>query len=214
MILVFTGAHGAGKTTLCERIEAGSDLPFFKSEASATHRSFGVSPGADLPLETRFLVQSAILSNWLNQFHTAKRFGGGIFDRCPIDFAAYMLAGTPREADGRTSFLIQSYIQDCMKACRDLDLLLLCHPHGTKMEARGEDKPDANNEAFASLIHHLIVGFLFSQEFDFKNITAGPIEARLDQVAEHMNVWFKDQAEEATLAERGKCQRRNRSLYS
>jgi len=213
MILIFCGSHGSGKTTLCERIETGSDLHFFRSEASAIHRSFGVSPGADLPFATRFLVQSAILSNWLSQYAAAKTMGGGIFDRCPIDFAAYMLASTPREADGRTSFLIQSYIQDCMKACRDLDLLLLCHPHGARMEARGDDKPDANNEAFASLVHHLIVGFLFSQEFDFKNITGGPVESRLDQVAEHMDVWFKDRAEEAAQSERGKCQRR-RSLYS
>jgi predicted ATPase len=213
MILIFCGSHGSGKTTLCERIEGGSDLHFFKSEASAIHKSFGVSPGADLPFETRYLVQSAILSTWLNQYQTAKTIGGGIFDRCPIDFAAYMLASTPREADGRTSYLIQSYIQDCMNACGDLDLLLLCHPHGARMEASGDDKPDANNEAFASLIHHLIVGLLFNYDFDFKSVTAAPVESRLDQVAEYMNVWFKDQAESAAQSARAKCPRK-RSLSS
>jgi hypothetical protein len=62
------------------------------------------------------------------------------------------------------------------------------------MTARGDDKPD---EAFASLIHHIIVGFLFDDHFEFGDIEAGPIESRLDQVAEHMSIWFKGRADEA-----------------
>jgi predicted ATPase len=193
-VVILTGAHGTGKTAIAETMAGKTGLPFYGSQAAAAHAEFGVLPSEDLDLVTRLKVQNSILRRWVGQWGEAQQTGG-IFDRCPLDFAAYTLADVQRVLDGRLSMLVQDYTKCCLTLAKTLPPVFLCEPHGDVIGDRGADRPDAGNLAYATLIQTLIVGLIAEGGIDHEVVGPGTVSQRVDFVGRSLSAAFDANAE-------------------
>lgn len=113
-ILSLTGTHGSGKTEIATRVAEKMGIPFFPSKAGEVHARYDVAPNTDVPLSLRLTIQEKILEEHRLDFDKATETGG-VFDRCPLDFAAYMLTAVGRDGgDTPINNAIQIYVSACM----------------------------------------------------------------------------------------------------
>ena len=195
MIILFTGAHGSGKTELCKRLSEKMSLPFFESRAAQIHRDHGVTGGADIPFDLRMTIQQAILQSWLDQFREAKT-GGGVFDRCPLDFVAYTLADAQRVMPVQHIGLADAYIQSCLEAAAlNRGIMFFTRPLDGVKSARGEDKPDTANTVYATLIDMIITGLLARHQFPCRELPATTIEQRMNMITVALDAEFNTSAQ-------------------
>lgn len=195
MILMLTGSHGSGKTTLAEKLSEKLDIPFFKSHASAIHEALGVNAADDIPMKKRLEVQEAILGAWIKQHQAALMYGSGIFDRTPLDFAAYTLADVRRSSDTMDANLAESYVRHCLDLAANLPNILLVEPLSVNLGDRGTGKASAANTAYSYLIHALISGFLLDRKIRHNLVPAISLEGRVSLLARIMSKKFDLRAE-------------------
>lgn len=195
MILCFTGTQGSGKTTLAQAVADKTGLPFYPSRASEIHQAFGVTGGAKVPLALRVRIQQAILSAWSDDYALAQGTGG-VFDRCPVDFAAYMLADVQRDGSMMDT-VIQDYVWTCQAVSARIKHLLMVKPLGIKLENRGPDK--AGDGAFAIQVQMLIRGLLGELGRPFLVIDPGSLDRRVTKVSRYMSQVFEDAAVATTI---------------
>ncbi|MDX5370674.1 MAG: ATP-binding protein [Alphaproteobacteria bacterium] len=203
MILCFTGTHGSGKTTLAQEIAKRSQCAFYPSLASKAHEMAGVKASDDIPFAKRLDVQETILKLWSLQYADAVSRGQvAVFDRCPLDFAAYTLADVTRGLPHDLAVRAENYIKRCVGVVNELDHVLLVLPHGANLGNRGDGKPDAANKAYEGHIHYLLFGMLMDSDAPFEVIEPGSIEERVDQVCEYMNDVWNESADETERVRR------------
>lgn len=157
MIICLAGAHGSGKTTLAQSLAGNLGLPFYGSNAAKIHEEFGFSPSQNIPIVDRVDVQYAILEDWVEKIESAS-VGGGVFDRSPLDFIAYLLSETTRNLGDDTSDEIVGYVDRCIELLQDIDLILLCEGSRYSLPERENGKPKAGNTAYSILIESIIKG--------------------------------------------------------
>lgn len=96
MIIGLTGAHRTGKTTLgSEFAKRNLQFTFAATSVSAIMQSRGFDPARDYPMQERIYIQNIILGE-LDAFY-AKFDTNTVFDRTPLDAAAYLLADVQRQ---------------------------------------------------------------------------------------------------------------------
>lgn len=183
-VVMFTGAQGVGKTTLAEAVEKGMGLKLYPSRAGEVHRKFGVVAGQDVPLALRLEIQQHILDGWLADLAEAEATGG-VFDRCPLDFAAYTLAAITRETPQELAAIAQGYVRSCVEVfARTSGHLFLVQPFNALDTGRGSDK--APGGAYADLVQSIIAGLIVNNGIVAKTIGAGAVANRLDLVGVYL----------------------------
>lgn len=192
-IICFTGSHGSGKTVLATEVAKRCSLPFFPSHASRIHAELGFKANEDLSVRDRIAVQRVILAAWVNDFEAAHKFGG-VFDRCPIDFAAYMADAIERDMPEAISTEIADYSKYCIELAAKLPHILFCVPVNRPAEDRGDGKADDRNIAYRDKIHHMIGGLLYCSSLSYRVIHDAPVEIRIDKVSSYMQDRFMEEA--------------------
>jgi hypothetical protein len=96
MIIGICGAHRTGKTTLADEfVKRNKTFKFAATSVSAMMKHEGMDPARDYPIEERIAMQDIILTR-LDR-HYAAHPDRTVFDRTPLDAAAYLLADVQRE---------------------------------------------------------------------------------------------------------------------
>jgi hypothetical protein len=96
VIIGLAGAHRTGKTTLGrEFAKKHPSFTFAATSVSAIMASRGMDPSKDYGISERIAMQNVILSE-LDAFYGRFR-DNTVFDRTPLDAAAYLLADVQRE---------------------------------------------------------------------------------------------------------------------
>jgi predicted ATPase len=99
MIVGITGAHRTGKTTLARAfVEANPEFAFVPTSVGAIMAQHGFDPLLDYPIEERLQIQNIILTELDRAY--AQHASNAVFDRTPLDAAAYFLADVLRENVG------------------------------------------------------------------------------------------------------------------
>jgi predicted ATPase len=113
MMLGLVGAHRTGKTTLARRFAEVSGYKSVETNVSDVFRDYGLDPREHYPLEKRLWIQLRILERLEATYAANKNYS--VFDRTPIDLAAYMLADVSRQAiSPYTDREIASYVEACL----------------------------------------------------------------------------------------------------
>ena len=197
-IVILTGSHGTGKTAVAQVFAEKTGLPFYQSQAAEAHVELGFLPSEDLDITKRMKVQNNILSRWMRQFELA-RVTGGIFDRCPLDFASYLLGDITRTLDPRLSIVAEDYVECCIGIARTLPNVFLCEPHGQVIGDRGILKPDAENRAYARHIQTLVVGLIADGGISHDVVGPGTVGQRVDYIGRSLSASF-----DAAAAQKGR----------
>lgn len=130
MRLAVSGTHGSGKTTLIEDFVAAHPDYAHEPEPYETLSEAGVA-FADPPLIDDYLQQ---LEHSIETLHAHRAEENIIFDRCPIDFIAYLEVLGRRT--GPDTFDVDSALEEVEEAIETLDLIVfLPLPPGGAMEA-------------------------------------------------------------------------------
>lgn len=202
MILLLTGTHGSGKTTIAEKASEAFDLPFYKSRASEAYTSRGITfaEAGSLTIAQRLEIQCDIFGFWAEDYQKATSQGAGIFDRCPIDFAAYTLSEIRSNSSEPESAAIEAYIESCFDVLRlaaNDSTIMLVQPHNIEMTDRGSSKPAVSNSAYSRQIHCLVHGLLLQSGCKFDVMPSADIASRMDMLTRYINAKFDDAADEA-----------------
>lgn len=113
MMLGLSGAHRTGKTTLARRFAEVSGYTMVETKVSDVFRQHDLDPRANYPLEKRLWIQLRILEKLEKIYSTNKTYS--VFDRTPIDLAAYMLADVSRqEINPATDREVSIYVESCL----------------------------------------------------------------------------------------------------
>lgn len=109
------GSHRTGKTTLAQAVSTELGIPFCQTRVSKVFSDLGYIPSVDYPLETRMLIQDAILTDCLEVWsHCDTQF---ITDRAPIDLMAYTIGSIRQEEiTPELDKVIQNYLIKCVTA--------------------------------------------------------------------------------------------------
>lgn len=113
MMLGLAGAHRTGKTTLAQRFADVSGYTMIETKVSDIFYEYGLDPREHYSLEKRLWVQLRILER-LEAVYAANRTYA-VFDRTPIDLAAYMLADVSRlPVSPYTDREVAEYLESCL----------------------------------------------------------------------------------------------------
>jgi hypothetical protein len=96
MIVGLMGAHRTGKTKLAaEFVKKNPSFKFAATSVSAIMKSRQMDPAFDYPISVRIAMQNIILEELDRHYGLHKE--KTVFDRTPLDAAAYLLADVQRE---------------------------------------------------------------------------------------------------------------------
>lgn len=159
------GAHRTGKTTLAQAFALRSDIPFVRTSASEVFELLGKDPKADYCIESRIVIQEAILYAFERQYaHAAGQSAVWVSDRTPIDLASYMLADVQRATLAGQPELAQyvvNYVKRCIESTNKwFATVVLVQPGIPLVEAVGKAGACAANIEHINLIQ---AGLLLSE---------------------------------------------------
>jgi hypothetical protein len=116
MIIGLLGAHRTGKTTLAaEFCRKNPPFRFAPTSVSKMMTERGFDPAKDYPIVERLAIQNIILDG-LDRFYSSHE-RDTVFDRTPLDAAAYMLADVRRE---NVETVLQKEITDYVARAIDI----------------------------------------------------------------------------------------------
>lgn len=129
MIIGICGAHRVGKTSLAQAFtEKNTTFKFAATSVSAMMLARGMDPALDYDISKRIEMQEIILTELDAHYG---RFGDRtVFDRTPLDAAAYLLADVQREnVDPTLHPSIIAYVERAMEITnRRFSMLLFVPP--------------------------------------------------------------------------------------
>jgi AAA domain len=166
MIIGLTGAHRTGKTTLgSEFAKRNKQFKFAATSVTAIMQSRGFDPALDYPMVERIEIQNIILGE-LDAFYS--RFDNNtVFDRTPLDAAAYLLADVQRQNVEREFHgPITEYVSRAIEITNRRFAMLLFVPPVLKMEDTPGKAPSA--PAYVEHISQLIAGLRSDERMKVK----------------------------------------------
>lgn len=173
MIVILSGSHGTGKSTLAEKIAEADGLRFIGSSASAIYARHGVSPSVvyakgqkqmsdEVPFPARMAIQEEIIDTWIVTFLSALKGDDAIFDRSIIDVTAYTLMmsdmGTPIEYRAIVDRCFDKCMEGISELCQATDdgyaINFCIKPFGYAGDRSG--KADASFKSFSFAVQGMI----------------------------------------------------------
>jgi AAA domain len=169
MIVGLCGAHRTGKTTLAtEFCKKDRLFKFAPTSVSQMMISRGFDPALDYGIEERIAIQEVILTE-LDQ-HYSQHEKNTIFDRTPLDAAAYMLADVRREnVDPATQGKIVAYVERAIDITNRRFAMLLYVPPVLKLEPAPGKAPA--EPAYVEHIAQIINGLKNDERMRVKHYT-------------------------------------------
>jgi predicted ATPase len=199
MILSMCGTHGTGKTLLATTLAEKTGMTFIPSKASEIHKIYGVGAGDNIPFSLRIQIQNHILNAWSDDYKRAKEIENVvIFDRCPLDFAAYLMGDVSRIVSEQDNTLSHRYIKHCLEVSSTLSNVLMINPHRKKktgLDVDRENKPDPMNEIYSFKIEIIIRGLLVAAGVPYFNIVSQDLDERVNLVSRYMENEFSEKCE-------------------
>ena len=171
MKIAVSGAHRTGKTTLIE--ELNEALPEYISRAEAYYELEEVGTVfSEIPVSDDFIVQ---LEYSITQITTPGDHV--IFDRCPIDMLAYILAYTESE-----NFDIPSMYQKVQNAMNEIDLLIFVPIE----EPDSIGCPESDMLELRQQVNDILSDLIWDFNIDVIEVS-GSVTERRNQVLEHLS---------------------------
>lgn len=137
-----TGAQRTGKSTLARAFAEAEGCFCLETGASNVFAQLGMDPKAEYPIETRLVIQEAILADMEAAYAKAGEQGSFIADRTPLDLAAYMLADVQRSTlagNPKAAAMVKDYVERClMSTGRWFSMVFLVQPGIALVEAPGK----------------------------------------------------------------------------
>jgi AAA domain len=178
MILGICGAHRTGKTTLAsEFAKRNGKFTFAATSVSKMMLAAGMDPARDYGIEQRIEMQQVILTE-LDKHYAS--FGPmTVFDRTPLDAAAYLLADVQREnVDPSLHPGIVSYVERAIEITnRRFSLLLFVPPALPLVEEAGKAPA---TPAYVEHISQIINGLRNDERMKVKHLMLRRQDTQLD----------------------------------
>lgn len=168
MLIALCGASGAGKTTIArEFVRRNKGFVFGETSTSAVMRAHGMDPAKDYPLRERIAMQVIILYE-LDKFY-AGFTSNAIFDRTPLDAAAFLLADIQREnVDDEDQAGVISYVSRAIEITNKRFTVIVGVPPVIPLVTQREGKAPPS-PAYTEHIHQLIMGLRCDERMHAKN---------------------------------------------
>lgn len=189
MLIGLTGAQGSGKTTLgSEFAKRNVKYAFAATSVSSIMRSCGMDPAKDYPLMERIQMQEHILAE-LDAFYG--RFNENtVFDRTPLDAAAYMLADVQREnVPPSAQEAISRYLAKCFDVTNRRFAMLMFVPavlQHTERRATPRDGKAPSDPAYVEHISALIGGLVHDQRNKLAHVRLARSIVAIDDRVAHL----------------------------
>lgn len=156
MRLAVCGTHGVGKSTLIAAfLERRKDYAFEPEAYEALAELHGEEFAAD-PSAEDYVRQLEYNIDRLREYSPGDRV---IFERCPVDYVAYLLALEALARPTADAELAKRSIERAREAMGLLDIVLY-------LPARG-DGPEAEDPELGRAVNSLLEGILLNGEFSF-----------------------------------------------
>ena len=171
MKIAVSGAHRTGKTTLIEKLNEA--LPEYISRAEAYYElEEAGTVFSEIPVTDDFVVQ---LDYSITQVTTPGDHV--IFDRCPIDMLAYVMASSESE-----NFDFPSMYQRVQDAMNEIDLLIFVRiEEPDRVACRESDLPELRLQ-----VNELLSDLIWDFNIDVIEVS-GSVTERRNQVLEHLS---------------------------
>lgn len=169
MFVGLTAAHRSGKTTLAkEFVKKNPQFTFAPTSTSAIMKMHGFDPAKDYPLEERLKIQNIILDELDSLYSQFKK--DTIFDRTPLDAAAYMLADVQREnVPSHLQAEVAKYVERCIDITNRRFAMILFIP--PVIELKEEEGKAPAQPAYVAHISHLIDGLRNDERMRVRSYT-------------------------------------------
>lgn len=187
MRIGFCGAHRTGKTTLARAVAQELELPLLESKVSEVARKCKFNMAIDNRITPFGLdYQAHVLASLVKPLtNSVAGITGFVYDRTPIDAAAYMLCDATASAGSpETREFAMQYVDECRKMTREnFDIIFLVPPGIAVEETDG--KPPVN-PLYQEHHHHVCAGLLLDTDengiwYELSRKTLD-LDARLDFV--------------------------------
>lgn len=153
-MFAFSGAHRTGKTTLAKAVAERMGLPFVDTNVTAELKAAGFDQVADLDLATRLACQQKRLELHMQKVAAAPR--PSIWDRSPLDIAAYTIAEFAMHSDPALATEAKNLVDACLDyTARHYDTVIVVPPLPIY---EVEDGKPPMNVGFQHHIHLLMEG--------------------------------------------------------
>lgn len=169
MIVGLAGAHRSGKTTLAREFgKKNLDFTIAETSVSAIMASKGMDPSKDYDFIERLYMQHIIL-NELDKFY-ARFAENTVFDRTPLDAAAYLLADVQRQnVSPSVQADVCKYVEKAIDVTnRRFSMLLFVPPVLPLVDAPGKAPAQP---AYVEHISQIISGLRHDQRINVKHFT-------------------------------------------
>jgi len=171
MKIAVTGAHRTGKTTLVEKlIEA---LPDYVSKEEAYYELEGTGiVFSEMPVVEDYILQ---LEHSITQVTTPG--DNIIFDRCPIDMLAYVMAFTESE-----NFDIPAMYHRVQNTMNEIDFLIFVPiENPDRIGCQESDLPELRQQ-----VNDILSNWMWDFNIDIIEVS-GSVSARINQIMEHLS---------------------------
>lgn len=164
------GSQGTGKTTLAgEFARRNKQYTFLATPTSAIMARHGMDPARDYPIEDRIRMQGIILTELDLVWGSLKE--NAIFDRTPLDTAAYMLADVQREnVPGEHHDAIVEYVRRCFDIASRRFSLIVQIPPVLPLQLGREGKAPST-PAYVEHFHQLIAGLRNDERMKVRHVS-------------------------------------------
>lgn len=170
MIIGLTGAANAGKTTLAQAFcDRNKHFRMGATSTSAVMAQHGMDPKLDYPMDKRLWIQNIILGE-LDKFY-AQFSENAIFDRTPLDAAAYLLADVQRQNVELTQHpAIVEYVERAISITNRRFSMIVCVPPVLPERRKEEREGKApSSPAYAEHFHQIINGLRCDERMKVKH---------------------------------------------
>ena len=172
MKIAVTGTHRVGKSSLAEKLK--EVLPGFESRAEAYEELMEAGHEfPEIPSPDDYLL---LLNHSIKQFDTSQ--ANIIYDRCPLDYLAYILA----TADF-ANFDIRSWYQRVKDIMKQIDLLVFVPIEYPDLIYC----PESGLPGLRLKVNDILIDWLGEYNQDYIEVS-GSVQSRATRVIDHLSI--------------------------